>query len=545
MALVSAGMGDLPPRLRAACDMDVADMRELSGRHEYDGLIQDLSPDGVRAGLSTLGAGPAERRGAAALGALEAGAAARPGASQDQAQLAATEECLRTRFGHVEQHRWDPILHLEAMDLSCYNREYAPGEQRALARRQQLAAWPEAARAAIAALDQVSALAASGLLPAVRGLAAGIGPDVTGPLRDRAIAAHARLAAHLERAAAGSEVPFALGSARLTALLSATGAMQVDVGALAARAEAERGRLAGRLAADCARIGPGRRPFDLVRELADDHPGPDGVLPAARAWADRLIAFTRERGLVPYHDGEFRVVPAPDSRRWARAMTVTAAPGEPDNPSWFYVSPPDPSWPADRAAEWLRAFSAITLPAMTANQVAPGHFCRARAARRVSGTVRRTLLSWPTVVGWAHYAEELCVDEGFCAADPRFAIGVWLSALVRVTRLACALGLHTGALTLAGAVRRFEADTHLSGAAARAEAERAAFDPLAGRFTWGKLEILALRERARRLWGAGFTLRRFHAAVLGLGSPPLGLLGAALQPEQPARTGTPGDLTVT
>ena len=517
MALVSGAMDDLPPRLRAACDMDVADMRELSGRHEYDGLIQDLSPDGVRGALSALGAA----------------AVADVGTSQDQAQLAATEECLRVRFGLVAQHRWDPILHLEAMDLSCYNRDYAPGEQRALARREQLAAWPQAADAAIASLDQVSALTASALLPAVRGLAAGIGPDVPGPLRDRAIAAHARLVAHLERAAAGSEAPFALGGAGFAALLSAAGAMEVDVGALAARADAERDRLAGRLAADCARIGPGRRPFDLVRELADDHPGPDGLLPAARAWAERLIAFTRERDLMPYHDGEFRVVPAPDSRRWTRAMTVTAAPGEPDNTSWFYVSPPDPSWPADRAEEWLRAFSAITLPAMTANQVAPGHFCRARAARRVSGPVRRTLLSWPTVVGWAHYAEELCVEEGFCAGDPRFAIGVWLSALVRVTRLACAIGLHTGALTLAGAVRRFEAGTHLTGAAARAEAERAAFDPLAGRFTWGKLEILALRERARRLWGAGFTLRRFHAAVLGLGSPPLGLLGAALQPQQP------------
>jgi hypothetical protein len=513
--------------------MDVADMRELSGRHEYDGQIQDLSPDGVRAALKALGAGRDGRagpgRGAGRLGGGTSTDAARPAdARQDESQLAATEASLRTRFGTIQQHRWDPILHLEAMDLSCYDRNYAPQEQRAQARRQQVAAWPRAADSAIASLDQVSTVAAGALLPAVRGLAAGIGPDITGPLRARALAAHARLVAHLERAAAASEAPVALGGARFAALMSASGAIEVDAGKLAARADAERDRLAGRLAVDCARIDPDRRPFDLVRDLASDHPGPEGVLPAARAWADRAIAFTRERDLVPYHDGEFRVVLAPQSRRWTRAMTVTAAPGEPDNPSWFYVSPPDPSWAASRAEEWLRAFSAITLPAMTANQVAPGHFCRARAARRARGPVRRTLLSWPAVVGWAHYAEELCVEEGLGAGDPRFAIGVWLSALVRVTRLACAIGIHTGAMTLADAARRFEADTHLTGAAARAEAERAAFDPMAGRFTWGKLEILALRERARRLWDAGFTLRRFHTALLALGSPPLGLLGAAL-----------------
>ena len=37
-----------------------------------------------------------------------------------------------------------------------------------------------------------------------------------------------------------------------------------------------------------------------------------------------------------------------------------------------------------------------------------------------------------------------------------------------------------------------------------------------------------LRERARKEWGDGFTLLRFHTALLALGSPPLGLLGTAL-----------------
>jgi uncharacterized protein (DUF885 family) len=40
---------------------------------------------------------------------------------------------------------------------------------------------------------------------------------------------------------------------------------------------------------------------------------------------------------------------------------------------------------------------------------------------------------------------------------------------------------------------------------------------------------MALRERARKEWGAGFSLRRFHSAMLALGSPPLGLLGSALK----------------
>jgi len=105
---------------------------------------------------------------------------------------------------------------------------------------------------------------------------------------------------------------------------------------------------------------------------------------------------------------------------------------------------------------------------------------------------------------------------------------VWLEALVRVTRLACAIGVHTAGMTVEEGARRFEADTQLAGPAALSEARRATFDPTYGRYTWGKLMILELREQAKQQWGEGFSLQRFHAALLALGSSPLGLLGTAI-----------------
>ena len=49
-------MDELEPRVRAVCDLNVAEAREYGGRHEYDGVPQDLSPDGVAAGLARLAA---------------------------------------------------------------------------------------------------------------------------------------------------------------------------------------------------------------------------------------------------------------------------------------------------------------------------------------------------------------------------------------------------------------------------------------------------------------------------------------------------------
>jgi uncharacterized protein (DUF885 family) len=100
---------------------------------------------------------------------------------------------------------------------------------------------------------------------------------------------------------------------------------------------------------------------------------------------------------------------------------------------------------------------------------------------------------------------------------------------VRVTRLASAIGIHTGAMTVEDAAARFEADAFLGGSAALSEARRATFDPTYGRYTWGKLAIRDARDAARQQWGAEYSHTRFHQALFDLGAPPLGLIGTALE----------------
>src|SRR6266566_2996871 len=280
-------------RIHALCDLAVAAVREYVGLHdEYDGRLQDLSVQGVRAGLARLGGPPLE-------GPL------------DDAYVAAHERAMRVELGELELHRRNPLYHVAGLDLSCYDRDYAPAEQRAEARRRHLAAWPGAIDAAIGALDRVSAPVAEALLPPVRGLSAGLDP--ADPLAERA--------------------------------------------------------------------------------LAGDHPDADGVLAEAQAVTAEAIDFTRERGLVPDLDGECLVGPAPPSRRWALAMMSWAAPYEADAPSRYYITPPDPSWPHEEQEQWLEVFSRSSLPAITVHEVAPGHFAHGRYLRRVTGDVRRTLLS--------------------------------------------------------------------------------------------------------------------------------------------------------
>ncbi|MGH9105026.1 MAG: DUF885 family protein [Acidimicrobiales bacterium] len=496
-------------RLRAVCELAVASVRENAGLHEYDGVVQDMSPEGVRQGLSRLGG-------------------ERLADAHDEAHLSAGEEAARLALGKLELHRVNPLLHIDNLDLSCYDRSYAPAPERAAARLRHLAAWPEAVDASLRSLDQVNRPVAAALLPAARGLAEGLragGNDTEAA----ALFAHGRLVAHLDHAAASGPEDASLGEAALAQLLSVREATEVSLADLAARAEAEKGRLQDMLASAVARLAGGREVAEVVGELVRDHPDADGVLEAARRQTDEVIAFTAAHRLVPYPEGQCRVGPAPASRRHAMAMMSWAAPGEEDAPSRYYITPPDSGWPAQDQEEWLSVFSDTTLPAVTAHEVAPGHFSHGRALRHAPTPVRRVLISEAFTEGWAHYAEELCIEEGFHAGDPRFVIGVCIEALVRVTRLVCAIGIHTGEMSVEQATGRFIRDAYLRRRAARSEAERATYDPTYGRYTWGKLEIMALREEARHRWGSGYTNLRFHTALLGLGGPPLGLMGAALQ----------------
>ena len=118
-------------------------------------------------------------------------------------------------------------------------------------------------------------------------------------------------------------------------------------------------------------------------------------------------------------------------------------------------------------------------------------------------------------------------EEGFHADDPRYAIGMCLEALCRLTRLTCAIALHRGEIDVDGAAQRFRDRAYLSPPVALSEARRGTFDAGYGMYTWGKWKILEAREHARTRWGGSFSLQRFHADLLALGAPPLGLLAPA------------------
>ena len=296
----------------------------------------------------------------------------------DESHLCAAEQAARAE-AEAEVLQWNPLPHIQNLDLSCYDREYAPEPQRRRAREAHLAQWPEAVDASLESLQAVPAAAAGALLPTVRGLAAGIN-GLTG-VEVAALGAHTRLLGRIQDAAASGNPDASLGATALARLLGPAESMPVDLGRLEERADRERDRLRTRLNEACERLSPGVPPSRLVPELLRDHPGEEGIYAAARETIDEATAFVIGNDLLPPPGGACEIGPAPPSRRWAAATMYWTGPFEDDAPARYYVSPPDESWDEQAKHEWLAVFSATMGPVVTVHEVTPGHFAHGRMLR--------------------------------------------------------------------------------------------------------------------------------------------------------------------
>ncbi|OFW00659.1 MAG: hypothetical protein A3I61_12470 [Acidobacteria bacterium RIFCSPLOWO2_02_FULL_68_18] len=118
--------------------------------------------------------------------------------------------------------------------------------------------------------------------------------------------------------------------------------------------------------------------------------------------------------------------------------------------------------------------------------------------------------------GWALYAERLAAESGWYENDPEGLLGYLDAQLFRARRLVVDTGLHA---------KRWTREQAIAYGIEASEVDRYVVNPgQACAYMIGQLEIVELRERARRALGDRFSLTGFHNAVLGAGTLPLDML---------------------
>ena len=185
----------------------------------------------------------------------------------------------------------------------------------------------------------------------------------------------------------------------------------------------------------------------------------------------------------------------------------------------------------------MEGFNIGTIFSTSTHETYPGHYLQYLWTPRAPSKLRKILQANTNVEGWAHYSEQMMVEQGYLkpgigAKDKREAgfihLGQLQDALLRDSRFVVGLEMHTGNMSFAEAKTFFVKEGFQTAKIADIEAKRGTSDATYLYYTLGKLEILKLREDYQRKMGTNFVLGKFHDEFMGQGFPPIAIVRQAL-----------------
>jgi uncharacterized protein (DUF885 family) len=212
--------------------------------------------------------------------------------------------------------------------------------------------------------------------------------------------------------------------------------------------------------------------------------------------------------------------------------------------AYYYVTPTEPDWTPQQKEEWLTAFNYYDTDVTSIHEAYPGHYVQFLCLNASSANkLEKIFGSYAFIEGWAHYTEQMMLDEGFGAGSSsadaaariraaKYRVAQVDEALLRLCRLCVSLQMHCQGMTVEQGTKFFQDNCYYEPKPARQEAVRGTFDPEYLYYTLGKLEILKLREDYRKQEGARFSLQKFHDEMLRHGAPPLRLLREVMLKDQ-------------
>lgn len=272
------------------------------------------------------------------------------------------------------------------------------------------------------------------------------------------------------------------------------------------------------------RIDPNKSPEVVLKEVERDHPAANTLLSSAQQQLDGLRQFLIDKKIITVPGGaQARVVETPP---FARATTFasmdTPGPYEANATEAYYnITLPDPAWPKEKQEEYLQGYNYALLSNVSVHEVWPGHYTQFLWVKNSPdlSKVRKLTAAGSNAEGWAHYSEEMVLDEGLYNNDAKYRLAQLVDALLRDCRYIVGIQMHTQGMTMAQANEFFVKEGRQQPVVGEMETKRGTGDPTYLMYTLGKLEILKLREDYKRKMGSNFSLQDFHDRFIKAGSP--------------------------
>jgi uncharacterized protein (DUF885 family) len=281
-------------------------------------------------------------------------------------------------------------------------------------------------------------------------------------------------------------------------------------------------------------VAPGTSAHDAMLVVEADHPTAATLIPSARATVAGTRQFLIDHAIVDIPSAVLPTVTETPPYARVGSFASMDSPGAFDSAAteaFYYVTPPETSWDARHVEEHLRSYNRALMDNITVHEVFPGHFLQFLYAKQFPTKTRKLLGAASNIEGWAHYGEQMMIEQGFGNGDPKAKLAQLGDALLRDCRFVAGIKEHTQGLSVQRAATDYFVDQCFQEPAnGYEEARRGTYDPTYLYYTFGKLEIYKLRDDYRRAKGTAYSLRDFHDQFVRQGGVPIKLLRRILLP---------------
>ena len=286
-------------------------------------------------------------------------------------------------------------------------------------------------------------------------------------------------------------------------------------------------------------LDPGKTPQQVLAELGSDYPAPDKILDTFRGTFDRLVGFIKQKQIITIPSDVRPIVEEtpPFMRATTFASMDTPGPYEAvAKEAYFNVTLPEPEWSKQRTQEFMAQFSYPVITSVATHEAYPGHYIQFLWAHSQDDRVRKLLGANTNIEGWAHYCEQMMLDEGLAQYEfPTdkhqqllLRLGQLQDALLRNARFVVGIKMHTGQMTMDQAIDFFVKQGYQSRAVGEVETKRGTSDPTYLYYTLGKLQIMKLRTDLAAKEGKSFNLQQFHDNFMRQGFAPIAIVREAM-----------------
>lgn len=280
-----------------------------------------------------------------------------------------------------------------------------------------------------------------------------------------------------------------------------------------------------------AKIDPHKTPQQILDEATRDHPSPDHLLQSFRDVLGGLKDYITTKKIISIPSPVLPILE--ETPPFMRALTTASmdTPGPYEKvakEAFFNVTLPESSWIPKQVEEHMEGFNRGTIISTAIHEAYPGHYVQFLWMQTIPSKVRKLLGANSNAEGWAHYTEQMMLDEGYGNGDLKLRLGQLQDALLRDARYIVGIQMHTGQMTYEQGIDFFVKEGYQTRTNGERETKRGTSNPTYLYYTLGKLEIMKLREDYKKKRGSAFTLEEFHDRFMREGTPPIKIVRKAL-----------------